>query len=154
MALDLHLLVRYVHVAAMALMLGGALLLWGLSVRAPTAEPDAQRRLLRFGAQRYELLFWLALGVIVMTGVGNLGAFGAALPNVGTAWGTKFILKLGLVLLLVLLSLARMLFVARLGAAQPEGSPAAATLCRNLYGGTTMFVLAILFLAVALAHGG
>src|SRR6476646_7796682 len=99
--LDLHLLIRYLHIVAMALMLRGALLLWRLSVSAPATDGDAQQRLMLVGARRYEFLFWLALGVIVMTGVGNLGALGAALPGPQSTWGTKFIAKVGFVLVFI-----------------------------------------------------
>ena len=151
---DLHLLIRYLHIVAMALMLGGALLLWWLSVRVSATDGDARQQLMLFGAHRYELLFWLALGVIVMTGVGNLGAFGATLPGPQSAWGAKFIAKIGLVLVFILLSLMRTLFVARLGAAPTGALPASAVGFQYVYGGTTLFMLAILFLAVSLAHGG
>lgn len=150
---DLHLLIRYLHIVAMALMLGGALLLWRLSVSAPATDGDAQQRLMLFGARRYEFLFWLALGVIVMTGVGNLGALGAALPGPQSTWGTKFIAKVGFVLVFILFSLMRTLWVARLGAATPGAFPTHSAAFQYAYGGTTLFVLAILFLAVSLAHG-
>ena len=152
--IDLHLLIRYLHIIAMALMLGGALLLWWLSVHVSTTDGDTQQRLMLYGARRYELLFWLALGVIVMTGVGNLGASGAALPSPQSAWGAKFISKIGLVLLFTLLSLMRTLLVARLGTASAEVLPVRPAGFHYVYGGTTLFLLAILFLAVSLAHGG
>jgi hypothetical protein len=148
------LLDRYVHVASMALVLGGALLLCALSVRPAPSQPEALQRLMLFAAGRYELLFWLALGALVLTGVGNLGAFGAALPVESTAWGQKFAVKLSLVLLFVLLSLVRTLLVARLGALRADALPALPALFRTAYGGTLLFGLLILFLAVSLAHGG
>ncbi|MGE5262501.1 MAG: hypothetical protein ACM3S0_03900, partial [Acidobacteriota bacterium] len=45
-------------------------------------------------AQRYELLFWFAIGVQVITGIGNLGSFGAGLPPPDSAWGLKLTIKL------------------------------------------------------------
>ena len=68
------LIVRWLHVAAMAVMLGGAALVTWLAMRS-------SRAVIAETAVRYEQLFWAGLGVIVMTGVGNLGAFGLALPQ-------------------------------------------------------------------------
>ncbi len=147
----LSLLIRWVHVAAMALMLGGAILLWRLSVQSKRLEQTEHNRLVLFAAERYELLFWLAIGLIVMTGVGNLGAFGSALPERNTEWGQKFVIKLGLVLVFILLSLVRTLLVARLGVTSNVVSLSG--IFQSLYAGTTLFAITILFLAVALAHG-
>ncbi|MEP7200882.1 MAG: hypothetical protein ABI874_13750 [Chloroflexota bacterium] len=145
-------LIRWAHVTSMALMLGGALLLWGLSVKARGLAVADQNRMLLFVAERNELFFWIALGVIVMTGVGNLGAFGNALPTNQTAWGQKFAIKLGFVLVFILLSLVRTLLVARLGTADGEMGSLAG-IFQSMYVGTSFFAITILFLAMALAHG-
>jgi len=136
------LVIRWLHVAAMATILGGAVLLSWLAVRgARTTIVEV--------AVRYEQLFWAALGIIVMTGVGNLGAFGLALPAPATNWGGTFIVKITAVVLLVALSLPRSLVVARMAG----GADAHATTIRWLYGGTAGAVAVIAALAVWLAHG-
>jgi hypothetical protein len=140
------LLVRWVHVAAMALALGGAVLLWFIALRAGGLDPVALLSL----AENYERLFWLALGVLVMTGIGNLGAFGQSLPAPSTAWGGRLLVKLAAVLLLFLLSVLRTLVVVRLGAAGEQ-----ARLVRwlpGLYGGTGAALALVVLLAVFLAH--
>jgi hypothetical protein len=126
----------------MATILGGALLVAWLAAHGP-------RPAILEVAVRYEQLFWLALGVIVMTGVGNLGAFGLALPAPSTVWGGMFVAKITAVVLLVALSLPRSLVIARLagGADAP-----AKTICW-LYGATAGGVAAIAAFAVWLAHG-
>ena len=103
-------------------------------------------------AIRYEWMFWAAAGVLAMTGIGNLAAFGAALLGPATNWGATLVLKLGSVLTLVVLSLPRTLAVARMSS---SGGIAGATVTtvRNLYGATTAAFAAILALAVWLAHG-
>lgn len=126
----------------MATILGGAVLLAWLAARGP-------RSTIVEVAVRYEQLFWAALGVIVMTGVGNLGAFGLALPAPSTNWGATFVLKITAVVLLVALSLPRSLVVARLAG----GAHASAKTIRWLYGGTAGMLGAIAALAVWLAHG-
>jgi hypothetical protein len=66
-----HLFVRWIHVLAMAVALGGAVLAWGVSRVADTETTLAV-------ATTYEFAFWAALGALVMTGVGNLGALAPA----------------------------------------------------------------------------
>ena len=139
---SLALLIRWFHVVAMATILGGALLVLWLAARGTsTTVIDV--------AVRYEQLFWAALGVIVMTGVGNLGAFGLALPAPSTNWGGTFIAKITAVVLLIALSLPRSLVVARLAG----GAEAPTTTIRWLYSATAAGVAGIAALAVWLAHG-
>ena len=138
---QLALVVRYVHVVAMATAFGGALLVTWLAWRLPPA------RIIDL-ALRYEQLFWLAAGVLVMTGVGNLGAFGAALPAPATGWGRTFIAKLVLIAVLMLVSLPRSLAVVRLSTAI-----AAAARLRAIYAATSGLLAAIVALALVLAHG-
>lgn len=145
-ALDpLSLLVRWAHVGGMAAILGGALLIWWL---ASSHQRIDAVTLLRVG-ERYEWIFWGAIGLQVMTGVGNLGAFGAALPPPGTGWGTRLTVKLGCVLLFAALSVPRTLTIATM-AAQGEASHRRLAV---LYAGTTIFAVGIAGLAVWLAHG-
>jgi len=142
MVLDHHTLavaVRWLHVAAMAMTLGGALLVAWLAFREPAERVVAV-------ALRYEQTFWLAAGVLVMTGVGNLAAFGTGLPQPGTGWGAVFTTKLLLVAVIIAGSLPRTLAVAL------PGIPTAAAL-RTLYAGTALALAAIAGLAVMLAHG-
>ena len=142
----LHVAIRWVHVAAMATAFGGAITVLTLSTRpgADSAGPVIAV------AVRYEWLFWAAAGVLAMTGIGNLAAFGAALLGPSTDWGATFLLKLGSVLALVFLSLPRTLAVARISSSAEVG---AITTLRNLYVMTTVAFAAILALAVWLAHG-
>ena len=141
----LSLVVRWAHVAGMAAILGGALLVWWLTARRSRVEDGIVVHV----AERYEWIFWGAIGLQVMTGVGNLGAFGDALPAAGSAWGTKLLVKLLAVLALAVLSVPRTLVVAVMATHRrplPRVLPA-------LYAGTTAYVVGILGLAVWLAHG-
>jgi hypothetical protein len=138
---SLALAVRYVHVAAMAAVFGGALLVAWLAWRLPADRVSDV-------ALRYEQVFWLAMGVLVMTGVGNLGAFGIALPAPGTGWGRTFIAKLALIALLLLVSLPRSLAVLRAGSI-----PAAGARLRSIYTTTAGVLAGIVALALGLAHG-
>jgi putative copper export protein len=145
----LHVAIRWLHVAAMATAFGGAVAVLALSTR-PSA--DSARALLDV-AMRYEWLFWAAAGILAMTGIGNLAAFGAALLGPATNWGTTLGLKLGSVLALVVLSLPRTLAVARMSASTGAVTPGLVITLRNLYGATTSGFAVILALAVWLAHG-
>lgn len=153
---DQHLLsfvIRCIHVMSMAFMLGGAILCWGLS-RPGAPAPDQYPRLLLLVTQKYEFFFWTAIGIQIITGIGNIGAIGTGLLGPASSWGLKLTIKLFAFLLLMLLSLPRTTFNARLN---PATEPAAAVvrpgLFRSLYAGTALFVAGIVVLAVALAHG-
>jgi len=135
----LHIAVRTVHVLCMAGLVGGAATVW-LSARR---RLDGSLVL----AQTYEWGFWAALGVLVATGIGNLGALGA--PGPATRWGEVLLVKLSLVALFVLASAVRTLAVVRIDA----GSTAAIDWHRRAYGLTTVALLALVALAEVLAHG-
>jgi hypothetical protein len=129
----------------MAAILGGALLVWWLGV----ARKGADAGIVVDVAERYEWIFWAAIGLQVMTGVGNLGAFGQALPPSASGWGTKLVVKLVAVLALAVLSVPRTLaVVAMAGVKQPRSG-----LLSALYGVTTAMVVGIAGLAIWLAHG-
>lgn len=136
------LVIRWLHVGAMATILGGAVLVSWLAART-------SRSTVVEVAVRYEQLFWAAIGVIVMTGVGNLGAFGLALPAPSTTWGNTFVLKITAVVVLIALSLPRSLVVARLAG----GAGATIGTLRGLYVVTAAGLAVIAALAVWLAHG-
>jgi putative copper export protein len=147
----LHLAIRWLHVAAMATAFGGALMVLALSARTRNGALDSA---LVEVALRYEFMFWLAAGILAMTGIGNLAAFGSGLPVPRTDWGTTFELKLGFVLALVVFSLPRTLALARLGrsTAQPLGA-ALQIRIRSMYGATAAAFAVALGLAIWLAHG-
>ena len=144
-----HVAIRWLHVAAMATAFGGALTVLALATRPRADSASAVLAV----ANRYEWLFWAAAGILVMTGIGNLAAFGAALLGPSTDWGATLTLKLGLVLLLIVVSLPRTLAVARISALVGGDRHESITALRNLYGGTTAAFAVILALAVWLAHG-
>lgn len=142
------LLVRYLHVAAMALAVGGALL---IAAAIRLLPGGANRRTAAAFARAYEWLFWGALGVLVLTGVGNLGQFGAAVPGPETRWGSVLLAKLVAVLVLLGASLVRTLAVREWTAdASLDGSTGALTVA---YGATGAYLLGLLVLAEVLAHG-
>jgi hypothetical protein len=129
----------------MAAILGGALLVWWLGVRRSRVNAGVVLDV----AERYEWIFWAAIGLQAMTGVGNLGAFGDALPASASGWGTKLIVKLVAVLALAVLSVPRTLaVVAMAGTKRPQPD-----LLSALYGGTSLFVVGVAGLAVWLAYG-
>lgn len=140
MSSALHLAVRTVHLLGMVALVGGSVLAWN-AVRGGGRVPNA--RLLR-----YELGFWALLGLLVATGVGNLGAVGA--PGPDTQWGTVLTAKLLVVLAFVFGSFLRTLLILQWpdrAAARP-GS----TLGRA-YGATALTLLVLVVLAEVLAHG-
>lgn len=146
--------IRLMHVAAMAILLGGAVTIWAITVRLKASLLPDQARLLRAAATPYEWAFWGAIGVLISTGVGNLGAFGTGIPGPSTTWGEKLVVKLALVLLLLLWSVVRTFWVIRLEAAAVVGvSAVGQRVAQVLYAGTALLAIAILTVAVSLAHG-
>lgn len=142
----LTVVVRWLHVLAMALVLGGAVAVWvTLRVDPPRSGPDSLAI-----AAAYERLFWLAAGILVATGVGNLGAMAPAVPTVGP-WAATFAVKLLAVLALLVLSVGRTLGLQR----AVTGPRQAATIrpLRYGYAATALLLVGILALAEVLAHG-
>jgi len=124
----------------MAVAFGGAFLVTWLSWRTNDHVIET--------ALRYEQVFWAAAGVLVMTGIGNLGAFGVSLLEPSTSWGTTFIAKLWLVAALILVSLPRSLAVVLLSSqARTRGFD-----LRPVYTVTTSIFAAIVALAIVLAN--
>lgn len=145
-------LVRWLHVGSMAGLFGGAMLILAISLQSPD-HGGVRHGMLLAVAQTYEWLFWLAVGLLVMTGVGNLGAFGEAVPDRETAWGGKLVVKLAAVGAFALFSLARTLLVIILGAATDRGASAQRKVLQWAYAGTVLLAAAIVGVAVSLAHG-
>ena len=141
--------IRWLHVTSAAFLFGGALLLFILFLVSKRRAAD--RRTLLDLMQAYEWASWGAIGLIVATGAGNVGHFGAALPDPASEWGREFTLKLALVGVFLAFSAVRSLSVAllELRPESPRGVPSG---LRGMYAATAVFVAAILGAAVALAH--
>ncbi len=150
----LSLLVRWIHVIFMAILLGGAALLWSWRFRPNVIGQALPASAFLSVAERYEGLAWLGIGLLVLTGIGNLAAFREGLPGWNTPWGNKLIAKLLSYLFFMIFSLFRSMVVVRLGmdSGEAESSPNW-RLLRFFYAGTALFAILILFLAVWLAHG-
>jgi putative copper export protein len=146
--LDLHWWVRFAHVGAATVVLGGALLATMVVLQA--ASEQARDDTARAIAEGYEWLFWIAAPVLIATGIGNLGALGLGLPAPGSRWGITLVTKLLLFLGLLLWSARRTLVVVRTleGAARPSRRA-----WTTQYAVSTGLGLAILGYAEALAHG-
>ncbi|WP_232820454.1 CopD family protein [Halorussus litoreus] len=145
--------VRILHLVAMAVAVGGAALTWGLFRRsgdtaASSIEADAAVDL----AAGYERLFWLAMGVLVMTGVGNLGSLAPFVPQADTEWGVVFTIKLFAVMAVLVLSVVRTLVVQQCNRAATIPESGRRTL-RLSYAATALALAGIVALAGVLAHG-
>lgn len=137
------LLVRWLHLLAATVAVGGSVLTWAL-LRAGRFDLDDALSV----ARGYEWLFWAAVGTLVATGVGNLGAFGGTLP--GGRWRTTLDLKLGVVVVVLVGSALRATLLARL---RTRSHPTAGRLLRASYGLTAAGLVVLLSLAAVLAHG-
>ena len=102
----------------------------------------------------YEIIFWVAMGLLVMSGVGNLGVFGKDLPGWHTPWGRTLFAKLMLVVTLIFFSLVRTFVVFRVHLADlQEISTSWLNGMERFYVATASLLAMILTLALGLAHG-
>lgn len=155
-ALDIHLLTRWLHVLGVALLVGGAVMAWLVIVQMADDGRFGNRTALAV-AESYEWMFWGSLGVIVMTGVGNLGVLAPHVPGPGTTWGTAFSVKLLVVVGLLAFSATRTAFVRLLAGRTPAtrsalGSAAARWTVQKSLGRAYALTAAILVLALTLAE--
>lgn len=141
MVAGLSLLVRFLHLLGVVAVLGGAAFTWN-ALRV-TGRPETLSR-------QYEWVFWGTLGVLLVTGVGNVGALGAPSPR--TRWGTVLTVKLSVVGLFVAGSFLRTLLVLR-GTARGPMTDALTERLRTAYALTTIVALLVVALAEVLAHG-
>ncbi|ELZ98958.1 hypothetical protein C440_01340 [Haloferax mucosum ATCC BAA-1512] len=144
MSLVSSLLVRFVHVSGMALIFGGAVFAWAAFRTSESSRP--QNRSL---ATTYEWVFWGTMGLLLVTGVGNLGTLGP--PGPTTRWGTILTTKLAAVIGFVFGSFVRTLVVLRLRDRAPTAAGRA--LLSRSYGATAGAILVLVALAEVLAHG-
>ena len=150
-----HLAVRWVHVLGMATLFGGAVLAWMAlhSDGTPAARGETRAPPLRIAAA-YEWLFWAGTGLLVLTGVGNLGAMAPVIPAPGSGWGRTFSVKLLVVIGLLIGSMVRTLGVVGLVAGAPSRlTTAAFDRLRFAYVATAVYLLLVVLLAEVLAHG-
>lgn len=138
--------VRWLHVLAATVAVGGSVLTW-LRFRLGPADGDGLDDALLV-ARGYEWLFWAAIGTLVMTGIGNLGAFAPTLP--GGRWRTTLDVKLGVLTLVLVGSAVRARLLWRVDTASTRPP---ARLLQRVYGVTAVSLVALLTLAEVLAHG-
>ena len=143
--------VRYIHVASVSLLTGGAVTLCALCVRTRSDGASAAAVL---AAPVYEWMFWSVVGITVVTGVSNLGLKGDGLMAAETTWGRALTMKLTAALVLLALSLVRTDFVIRCSAVVGPGRSARIRkVLGALYGLTVILLLGALWIGLGLAHG-
>ncbi|AUG48241.1 hypothetical protein BVU17_12180 [Haloarcula taiwanensis] len=138
--------IRTLHVLAMAVLVGGTTVLW-YSYRCGTIASLAP-------AKQFEWLFWGGVGVLVVTGVGNLGSLGP--PGPGTDWGRTLLVKLAVVVALLGGSVVRTLLLVQIGDRVntfDDLHPVHRRTLSRAYGATAAVFLGIVVLAEVLAHG-
>jgi len=142
--------VRYVHVASIALLGGGAFIVSALFVSSGARSESGAIE----AAAVYEWAFWLAAGVTVATGVSNLGLKGEGLLGPETHWGTALTIKLVHVMLLLALSVVRSDFVIRWKSATAAmASGRGRMILGAMYGLTCALFLGAMWIGLGLAHG-
>ena len=150
-----HVAIRWLHVLSMAVVVGGAILtwafLWQIGRTQSRTGQRGERSVLTLAAG-YEWLFWAAMGTVVMTGVGNLGALTPGVPPSISAWGLTLTTKLVGVLGLLLGSVVRTCLVGRFRAAS-DVTNRQTRLLRRGYAATALYLTVVVALAEVLAHG-
>jgi putative copper export protein len=136
----------------MAAILGGALVTWAMFRLAPPPSAATPDETAIAGARSYEWVFWSAVGLLVVTGIGNLGMIAPAVPVPASRWGRAFTAKLlGLIGLLVL-SFGRASVLVGWETGRLRARPAHRAL-RLGYGLTALLAVGLLAIAEVLAHG-
>jgi hypothetical protein len=144
-------IVRTAHVGAASFLLGGSLLLFLVAALPSSSSLHVEPRALIRVMSAYELCFWSAVGAVVATGVGNIGALAEALPDTSTAWGQTFSWKLAVAFAVLAVSALRTAGLALMEARGDATSAEVASL-GHVYGGSAALLAAMLALAVSLAH--
>src|SRR5262245_17937327 len=89
-------LVRFIHVGSASFLVGATtLLLILLLLSKVRGDHEHDRWLLELMAA-YEWGFWVCIGLIAATGLGNVGAFHDGLPEPDSEWGRDFTVKLSI----------------------------------------------------------
>ena len=146
-------IVRLVHVGSASLLFGGALLIFILLRLSKRKPDDSGWDVIQDVMRIYEWAAWVSLGLIVATGIGNLGHYGDALPGPRTEWGRELTVKLGLVLIFLVVSAVRTLTVLIAAGDTIAVAPSrVVNTLRSLYGATAVFIAGIVAMAVSLAH--
>lgn len=140
MSFFVQLTVRHLHLMGATILLGGSLLLWSGSYWQ-TDHPK-----LFYLARIYEIVFWLFVGIQVLTGFAVAALLRDQLPAVTDPWGRVFLMKMLVVFVLLLVSLYRTILLS--GDFDPPSS-----LVARQYGFTTLLLGTIVALAVRLAYG-
>ena len=145
--------VRYVHLASVALLTGGAVFTAVACQPRDSAARQPDPCAMFQTALAYEWTFWSVVGVAAATGVSNLGLKGDGLLGPETSWGSALSIKLGAVLLLFTLSFVRTDIIVRCRAAKAIDEPRARRVLTAMYAATAATLLGALWLGLGLAHG-
>jgi uncharacterized membrane protein len=154
---------RTLHVLGVAVLVGAATALW-YGFRPAAAGENADSSLFRL-ARAYEWAFWAIVAVVIVTGIGNVAAYGRGIPGPTTEWGLVLTAKLVAIVGLLVLSVLRSLLVDRASSrdsiegnasGQRARSVAGSFLARRLgrgYALTALYLAGVVVLAEVLAHG-
>jgi hypothetical protein len=142
--------VRYVHLAAGAVLIGGAAL---LSIVVAIDTSPLSNHAIAAAAVAYEWLFWVVAAVSVATGISNLGLKGDGLLPADTQWGAALSVKLSAALGLLAIAMLRTEAVVCLAMLGDDIANGVQRRLAWLYGATVAALLAILWLGLGLAHG-
>jgi uncharacterized membrane protein len=154
---------RTLHVLGAGVLIGAAATLW--YAFRPVAEGEVVTGHSIRLARAYEWTFWAIIAVLIVSGIGNVAAYGRGIPGPASEWGLVLAVKLIGVVGLLVLSVVRSLLVDRAtsqGAAGVESSDRGseadrdailAHRLRGIYALTGLYVAGIVVLAEVLAHG-
>jgi hypothetical protein len=144
--------VRYVHVASVTVLAGGALMTCVRFVSSQS-QGELETRSAIAAAAIYEWTFWSVVGLTAVTGVSNLGLKGDGLLGPETNWGTALSVKLAMVFAILAVSLIRSDVVIRSGSVRPADPERIRRALATLYGLTAVVLMGALWIGLGLAHG-
>jgi uncharacterized membrane protein len=164
--MSLYLLNVTIHVLAAVLWLGGMFFLAavGAPVLRKVEPPELRARLFRHLGEQFRRVGWIAIAVLLLTGVFNLHFRGVLAADVlfsGALWGTPYgralAWKLGAVTAMLAVQALHDFHLGPAASRLPSGSPAALVMRRRaalLARLSAVLGIVVVIAAVRLARGG
>jgi hypothetical protein len=148
-----YVIIRAIHTWVVAVLVGGVAVMAVITLASRIVWREDWNRFVLQITRAVEWVFWPSLGIVVFTGAGNLGAFGEGLPDHTTPWGHRFLVKVGCVAALFVVSFLRLIAVTSVQAVPSQETGRVPRHLVVWYCATALILSVVFVIAVRLAHG-